>query len=149
MGRSDSSIETLLKVAAIAALVIAGGQFLLDVVVDLAEHGEILFDEGDQLLDLLLGVVSTAAIVAGVFWIVEEGTNEWVVLQAIVMVYVAALLEALLHSLVFDRYEMEIWVLLTSLSTVLFFLTFVIVYRMAFEDRSVTDWDASTITEKR
>ncbi|WP_460918102.1 hypothetical protein [Salinarchaeum chitinilyticum] len=148
MGRSAVSVGTLFKVAAIAALAVAGGQFLLDVLVDLLRHSEIRFDEGDRIVGLVIGALTTAAIVAGAYWIVEAGTEELVVAQAAVAVYGAAILEALLRSLVFDWAEVEVWVLLTSLSTVLYFLTFVLAYRMAFEDRDVTDWDPSAITDR-
>mgnify|MGYP000132656518 CR=1 FL=1 len=148
LGGSGVSIESLLKAAAIAALVIAGGQFLLDVVADLAEHGEILFDEGDRFLTLLIGVVGTATLVATVFWIVDQGTDEWIVVQAMAAVYVATLVEAVLRSVVFDWAEIEVWTLLTSLSMVLYFLTFVIAYRIAFEDRSATDWQLDAVTSK-
>lgn len=149
MGRSGNSIEMLLKVAAIAALVIAGGQFLLDVVIEFVDHGEILFDEADHITNLLLGVISTAAIVAGVYWIVDAGTDEWVVVQAMGMVYVAVLIEEFLqHLILYEVSDLEVLVLLTSLQTVLYFLTFVIAYRMAFEDRAATDWDVSAVTSK-
>lgn len=148
MGRSTVSVSTLFKVAAIAALVIAGGQFLLDVLIDLLRHSEIRFDEGDRIVTLAIGVLTTAAIVGGAYWIVQAGTEEFVVLQAAVAVYVTAILEDLLRSVFFDWAEVEVWVLLTSLSTVLYFLTFVLAYRMAFEDRAVTDWDAGAITDR-
>lgn len=148
MGRSGVSVGTLFKVAAIAALVIVGGQFLLDVLVDLLRHSELRFDEGDRIVSLLIGVLTTTAIVAGAYWIVQAGAEELVVLQAAVAVYGAAVLEALLQSLFFDWAEVEVWVLLTSLSTVLYFLTFVLAYRMAFEDRDVTDWNFSAVTDR-
>lgn len=148
MGRAENSIETLLKIAAIAALVVVGAQFLLDVVIDLVDHGEIRFDEGDRLLNLLIGVLTTATIVAGAYWIVEAGTAEWVVVRAVGAVYAAAVVETVLRSFVFDWAELEAIALLTNLSTVLYFLTFVLAYRMAFEDRDVTDWDPGAITSK-
>ncbi len=146
LGRSGVSIGTLFKIAAIAALAIAGGQFLLDVLIDLLRHSELRFDEVDRIVGLLIGVVSTTAIVAGAYWIVQDGTQEAVVAQAAAAVYVAEIVEAFLRSAYFDWAEVEVWLFLTSLSTVLYFLTFVLAYRMAFEDRDVRDWDLSAIT---
>lgn len=148
MGRSDVSIETLFKIAAMAALAIVVAQFVLDIVIDLVDHGEIRFDEGDRILNLLIGVLTTATIVAGAYWIVAEGTTEWVVARAVGAVYAATIVEDVLRSFVFDWADLEAILLLTNLSTVLYFLTFVIAYRMAFEDRGVTDWDPGAITSK-
>lgn len=145
----DVSTERLLEAAAVAALVIVCGQFLLDAVHHLARYGEFRFDEADRLLDLLVGVLTTTAIVAGVYRIVEEGTDESVVVNAAALVYVAALFESLLRGVLFEWAEIESWAVLTSLSPVLFFLTFVLAYRLAFEDRDVTDWDPDTISRER
>lgn len=146
---SDVSIQRLAIVAFGAAIAVAVAQFGLDLLVELARHGEIQFDSGDRLLGLLIGAISTAAIVAGAYWITTTGTEEWVVARAMAAVYVAAVLEVLLRSAVFEWVEFESWTVLTSLSTVLYFLAFVIAYRAAFEDRPLTDWDPSAVTGGR
>lgn len=127
--RQTPPVESLAKPAVVAAVLVAVAQFVLGLLNRLLRSNAGI-DLVNVLLNDLIGIIGNAALFGAVLAVFAVGSTVGLLLRAGVVLYVAQLIENVLSTLNTQFAQIQPAILIGPLFTVVFFLGFVIAFRI-------------------